>query len=142
LPENWDEESEGEAEKEDAQETDHTEDDEPKPLDWTVVLIDAGGESARLPLSHDRLLYPQIKAVTRRAPFMDRTAPSEVIFHRYVFELDDFVESNPAFDTAAIREIQFVFDRVPKGIVVIDDLGFAGYQERISKQSPPRTSAH
>jgi hypothetical protein len=75
------------------------------------------------------LLYPQIKAVTRRAPFLDSTAPSEYLFHRYIFELDDFAESNPAFDTAAIQEIRFVFDMVPKGIVVIDALGFAGYLE-------------
>ena len=50
---------------------------------------------------------------------------SEVIFHRYAFVLGEFVKANPAFDPAAIREILFVFDANPKGVVVIDDVGFA-----------------
>ena len=124
LPENWDEDDD---EKDDLEEDedDTDEDDEPQPLDWTIVLTDAGGESAQLPLGHDRLLYPQIKTVTRRASVLDSAAPSEFLFHRFEFELDDFAETNPFLDTAAIREIRFVFDISPKGVVVIDDLGFA-----------------
>jgi len=115
LPEDWEEEDEAAAS-----------DDEPEPLDWSVVLTDASGQSARLALSHERLLYPQIKKVTRRASFLEFGATSEVILQRFAFELDDFVGENPAFDARAVREIRFVFDRSPAGAVIIDDIGFVG----------------
>ena len=41
------------------------------PLDWTVVLVDATGAEARVPLSRDQVLYPQIKGQTRRFPEID-----------------------------------------------------------------------
>ena len=76
-------------------------------------------------LGHDRPLYPQVQAPTRRASFLEHGASSEVVFHRYAFELGAFIPANSAFDPAAIREIRFVFDANPKGVVVIDDVGFA-----------------
>jgi hypothetical protein len=125
LPEDWEEEDEedGEAEEE-AEETEQ--DDEPEPLDWSIVLTDAAGQSAGLTLGQDRLLYPQVQAPTRRASFLEFLGTSEVVLHRYAFALGEFVELNPAFDASAIREIRFVFDANPEGVVIIDDVGFAG----------------
>jgi dienelactone hydrolase len=123
LPEDWEE--DGDDEAADGTGESDEEDDEPESLDWSIVLTDASGESASLSLAHDRLLYPQIQAPTRRASVLEFLALSEVIFHRYAFGLDEFLEANPTFDPSAIREIRFVFDMNPKGIVVIDDVGFA-----------------
>ncbi len=143
LPEDWEEEEETEddagdqASAEENDEESDEDDDEPEPLDWTIVVTDAAGVSASLPLSHHRPLYPQIQAPTRRAWFLEIQATSEVVFHRYQLALDDFRQANPAFDPAAIREIRFVFDIDPKGVVAIDDVGFAGLQP---VAAPPESS--
>jgi dienelactone hydrolase len=131
LPDDWengeeDDEGEDETGAAEVKEDKEDDEDEPQPLDWTVVLTDATGESASLPLSHDRLLYPQIQAVTRRASFLEFLSTSEVLFHRYGFELAQFVNVNPAFDPVAVREIRLLFDRSSKGIVAIDDVAFVG----------------
>ncbi len=137
LPEDWeDEDSESEeevakdgdgAEGEPSDEDDEDDEDEdtPEPLDWSIVLTDAAGVSVTSKLSHDRLLYPQVQAPTRRASFLENHSTSEVVLHRYAFELSAFTRANPGFDPTAIREIRFVFDVNPKGAIVIDDVGFA-----------------
>jgi dienelactone hydrolase len=123
LPGDWEDEEDDHAE--DGAEESDEEEDEPEALDWSIVLTDAAGESASLPLSHDRSLYPQIQSPTRRASLLEFAALSEMVFHRYAFGLGEFMESNPVFDPATIREIRFVFDANPKGVAVIDDVGFA-----------------
>jgi hypothetical protein len=134
LPEDWEDKENGDDAAEDEAEESDEEDDEPEPLDWSIVLTDAAGEIASLTLGHDRLLYPQIQALTRRASFLEFLASSEVIFHRYEFGLDEFLEANPAFDPSAVREIRFVFDMNSKGVVVIDDVGFAEVVRRGESQ--------
>jgi dienelactone hydrolase len=101
------------------------EDDDAEPLDWTIVVTDAAGESASLPLSHDRPLFPQVQAPTRRASFLEFAGTSEVVFHRHSIELGDFAAKNPAFDPTAVREIGFVFDLSPAGVVFVDDIAFS-----------------
>jgi len=126
LPEGWEEEEDdGNGDEEDGDNAADGEDEEPEPLDWSIVLTDAAGESASLTLSHDRPLYPQIQALTRRASFLEFLSTSEVTFHRLAFRLGDFAEANPAFDPTTIQEIRFVFDVNPQGIAIIDDLGFS-----------------
>ena len=95
---------------------------EDETLDWSVVLRDREGARARLPLSHDQVLYPQYRAVPRRAEFLAESEPNEVIFRRYEFPLADFVAANPAFDPARLATISFVFDVSEKGAIVVDDL--------------------
>ena len=72
LPDDW--KGDGESGNDSAGETEDT------PLDWTIVLRDADGAEARLPLSHDHALYPQVQAVPRRASFLDDTEPAEALF--------------------------------------------------------------
>lgn len=97
---------------------------EDEPLDWTIVLRDADGAEARLPLSHDHALYPQVQAVPRRAAFLDDTEPAEVLFRRYEFAIDDFTAVNPAFDVGRLAVISFVFDNSPSGAILLDDISF------------------
>jgi len=132
LPKGWDDEEAGDDEEPGDSEEDEVDsgaeesdegDDEPEPLDWSIVLTDAAGEVASLALSHDRLLYPQIQAPTRRASFLESGAVSEVVMQRYAFALSQFADANPAFDPTDVRAIRFVFDANPKGAIVIDDVG-------------------
>jgi hypothetical protein len=100
----------------------------PQPLDWSVIVSDAAGQSARLPLSHDQLLYPQIKGNTRRIAAINSTAPSEIVLRRYRFPLRDFAAQNPALDLARLRSVEFKFDLSPRGAIAINDIGFARRQ--------------
>jgi hypothetical protein len=100
--------------------------DERKPLDWSVVVTDAAGEQARLPLSHDQLLFPQIKGETRRYGTISSTPSSELVMRRYRFPLKDFVAVNSRLDLYRLRTIRFDFDRVPRGAIALDDIGLAG----------------
>ena len=95
-------------------------------LDWSIVLADADGAEARLPLSHDQLLYPQIKSDTRRFGALSSIPSSEVVMRRYRFPLKDFVAVNPRLDLKRLRSVRFDFDRTPRGVIALDDVGLAG----------------
>jgi hypothetical protein len=45
---------------------------------------------------------------------------------RYCFPLKDFVAVNPRLDLTRLRTIQFDFDRSPRGVIALDDVGIAG----------------
>jgi hypothetical protein len=96
-----------------------------QPLDWSIVLTDAEGVEARLPLSHDQPLYPQIKNYTRRYGVLSSTPSSEVVMRRYHFPLKDFVAVSPRLDLNRLRSIRFDFDRSPRGVIALDDVGLA-----------------
>jgi hypothetical protein len=96
-----------------------------QPLDWSVVLTDAEGTEARLPLSHDQLLYPQIKNYTRRFGALSSIPSSELVMRRHRFPLKDFVIINPRLDLKRLRSIRFDFDRTPRGVIALDDIGLA-----------------
>jgi hypothetical protein len=96
-----------------------------QPLDWSIVLTDAVGTQARLPLSHDQLLYPQIKSNTRRFGVLSSIPSSELVMRRYSFPLKDFVAANPRLDLSRLRTVQFDFDRSPRGVIALDDVGLA-----------------
>ena len=91
-------------------------------LDWSIVLRDADGAEARLPLRHDQALYPLVHALPRRASFLDDNDPTEVLFRSYALALDDFVAANPSFDADSIAMISFVFDGSDKGAIIMDDI--------------------
>jgi hypothetical protein len=96
-----------------------------QPLDWSIVLTDADGVEARLPLSHDQPLYPQIENYTRRYGVLSSTPSSEVVMRRYRFPLKDFVAVSPRLDLNRLRSIRFDFDRSPRGVIALDDVGLA-----------------
>lgn len=95
------------------------------PLDWTVVLVDARGAEARVPLSRDQVLYPQIKGRTRAFPEIDGSKPSEVVMRRYRLPLADFAAANPALDLRSLKAVRFDFDRSKRGAIALDDIGVA-----------------
>jgi Chlorophyllase len=96
-----------------------------QPLDWSIILTDATGTEARLPISHDQLLYPQIKSYTRRFGALSSVPSSELVMRRYSFPLEDFVTVNPRLDVKRLRSIRFDFDRTPRGVIALDDVGLA-----------------
>ena len=95
------------------------------PLDWSVVLVDTKGAQARLPLSHDQLLYPQMKNLTRTFSALDGAKPSEVVMRRYRLALADFVAQNRALDLAHLKTVRFEFDQESRGAIALDDVGIS-----------------
>ncbi|MEJ2244781.1 MAG: MFS transporter [Acidobacteriota bacterium] len=104
--------------------TDTMDKPEQKLIDCSIVVTDENGTSAVLPLSHYSALQPIIKVQVAKAAFMNRNKDSEVIFQSFEFPLIDFIKANPAFDPEKLNKVAFVFDRTPKGVVVLDDIGF------------------
>jgi hypothetical protein len=96
-----------------------------QPLDWHVAVTDANGTAARLKLSHDQVLYPQVVANTRRIAEISSLAPSEIVMRHYRFALKDFAAANPKLDVTRLRSIRFEFDISARGAIVVDDVGLA-----------------
>ena len=38
--------------------------------------------------------------------------------------LTAFVEADPVFDASSLTTVRFIFDCIPEGVVVLDDVGF------------------
>lgn len=91
-------------------------------IDWTISLTDAAGRTARLPLSHDQVLYPPVKGETHRLGSIGPPL-SEPVMRRYRFALRDFVAEDTGFDSGELKQITFVFDRSPRGHIALDDVG-------------------
>ena len=93
------------------------------PLDWTVVLVDTAGAEARVPLSRDQVLYPQVKGQTRLFPEIDGAEVAEVVMRRYRLPLADFAAANPKFDLTRLKTMRFDFDRSKRGAIALDNVG-------------------
>ncbi|TNE57502.1 MAG: hypothetical protein EP340_08280 [Alphaproteobacteria bacterium] len=95
-----------------------------KPLDWSIVAVDAAGQTATLKLSDDKPLHPQLISQTSRLPLFSTNATSEIVMQRFTLPLAAFAEVNSAFDPSTLVSIRFVFDRSPSGVIALDDIGF------------------
>jgi hypothetical protein len=119
TPADW----EGEAEQ-NLEETDlsSAEDDASELLDWTIELVDGQGNRANSLLSADSKLYPLIKGIPYRAKFLDSTEPEEVLFRRFEIPINEFQLVSTEFDSSTISQINFIFDQVAKGAIIIDSI--------------------
>ena len=105
-------------------EIDTPEKPEKRSIDCSIVVADENGAEAVLPLNHFSALQPIIKVQVAKAAFMNRNKDSEVVFQSFEFPMADFSRANPAFDPEKLYKVAFVFDKTPKGMVVLDDIGF------------------
>lgn len=96
----------------------------PVPIDFSIVLMDAGGETATLPLSIISPLQPEVNSKLLKMDFLSQGATSELVFQTFIFNLTDFLEENPSFSPSDLIEIRLVFDRTSSGNIVLDNLGF------------------
>jgi dienelactone hydrolase len=99
-----------------------------KPLDLTVELRDRNGESARLPLSTVGPIHPTLPVRIAKWKWLEKKIFimfSERIFQTYQIPVSDFTEKNTAFDPDKLETIRFVFDRSPKGTIMLDDVGIS-----------------
>ncbi|MGI9625634.1 MAG: chlorophyllase/cutinase-like alpha/beta fold protein [Longimicrobiales bacterium] len=108
-------------------EEDDEDQDEP-PLDLSIQVVDAEGDSAKVRLSdYGPLRRPLETHVLRRADLEDdRFAnPWELVLQHFSVPLAALVEQNPRFDPTRLRVVRLLFDQVEAGNVVVDDIGFS-----------------
>ncbi len=94
------------------------------PMDLTVEVTDSTGRWSRIPLSRFSLLQPQLVVQVRKADMFSTLKKSEPVYQGFEFPLSDFVESNPNLDIGSLLGVRFVFDRSPRGVVILDNVGF------------------
>jgi dienelactone hydrolase len=126
-----------EASREDEEEDEEGEDEE-EPIDLSVVLVDASGGTAAVPLSdYGPIRWPLETRILRRGDQEERFFPSlsELVLQSYSIPLSDF----EGVDLGSVTEVRLVFDRSPKGEVVVDDLGIAWLDPAYTAARMPRT---
>lgn len=103
--------------------------DAPKPpVDLSVEVVDANGQSARVALSTYGVVRRPLEIhILRRRDLESSRFPtrSETVLQSYVLPLADFRRANASLDLSRIAQVRFVFDRAVAGTVIIDDIGFA-----------------
>ncbi len=102
--------------------------EEEEPLDFTVELVARDGSVAQLPLSYFRPLPPVLKARFTKLSELEKKwylSPSEPVLQTYELPLAAFVEVETRFKPANLESIRFRFNRSPKGVIILDQVGFA-----------------
>ena len=98
------------------------------PVTLTVEAIDTDGDTARVAL--DRYGVPRrpldIQVLRRAAREKAQFATlHEIVLQTYVIPLRDFTQVQARFDAAKLSRIRFVFDRIPAGTILLDDIGIS-----------------
>jgi hypothetical protein len=132
--EETDEEKPNENKAGELEEAEKEEEDKKEPLDFTVELVARDGSVARLPLSRFRPLPPVLKARFTKVSALEKKwyhSPSEPVLQTYELPLAAFVEVETKFKPANLETIRFRFDRSPKGVIILDQVGFARPQSNL-----------
>jgi len=111
-----------------AEEDGDAEEKEGLPLELTIQILDAGGESAALPLSRfGPIRRPLEIRVLRRRDLERSRFPTlhELVGHGFSIPLDEFTRVNPALELGELREIRLVFDGSRVGEVVLSQVGLS-----------------
>lgn len=104
-----------------------TEDDVEDMIDLTIEVVDAEGQSARLPLSHWSGLQASLPACIWKSQFLDCDLSSDNVYQSFVFAMRDFVKVNPSFNPIDLTTVRFIFDRTPSWEIILDDVGVRPY---------------
>ena len=110
------------------------------PIDLSIELTDAGGASARLPLSrYGPIRRPLETHILRRGDLEKKRfeSLSELVLQGYSLPLEDFSEQNPQLDLSRLRTVRLLFDRTPAGTVVVDDIGFSELEPAWTRATVP-----
>jgi hypothetical protein len=101
--------------------------EERKPVELSIELVTADGISAKLPLDRFRPAPPMLRSRFSKMKnevslFGNDYEPTLQVFE---LPLDVFRAEFPGFDPSQLKSIRFVFDQSPKGVIILDNIGFA-----------------
>ncbi len=94
--------------------------------DLSVEAVDAEGHRARVDLrQYGPVRYPLVTHLMRRSDMEKQRYPQpfELFLQTYTIPLSDF--RSRGVDPAHLTAVRLVFDRAPRGEVVVDNIGFA-----------------
>lgn len=97
-----------------------------EPIDLSIEVTDRSGTVAALPLGRIRALPPRVRTQLTKTAAMWHQADSEPVLQTYDIPLAVFLEANAALRLEELASVSLVFDRTPKGTIILDDLGFRG----------------
>ncbi len=104
---------------------DKEDNDEPKkPIDFTIQLRNASGQTVSFPLSQFSPLQRVIEVMIMKTDFVLDDKQSEKVFQTFYFSTEQFQKINPNFTLSNIEEIRFIFDNNESGVIAIDNIGF------------------
>lgn len=108
------------------------------PIDLSIVVTDAAGRSASLPLSsYGVVRRPLMSYVYRRAGRDKQRFANvyEMVLQTYTIPLADFARAAPGFDPTRLARVQWRFDRSVAGTVLLDNIGFSNMRPEFATQS-------
>ena len=94
------------------------------PIDFTIQLTDINGEKVAFPLSRFSALQRTLDVTLFKMGGLLNEKESEIVFQTFYFPLAPLKELNNNFKPFQISEINFIFDKSPHGVVIIDKIGF------------------
>jgi hypothetical protein len=109
-------------------------------IDLTVELVDANNNTARLALTRYGMPRRPLETHVLRRADRERTAFAntyEIVLQTYVMPLADFVAASPQFAPDKLKSIRLVFDRVPAGTIILDDVGISAIDPAFFAQARP-----
>ncbi|MFY0714683.1 hypothetical protein J1D01_13480 [Seonamhaeicola sp. NFXS20] len=104
--------------------SEYKENNNQKPVDFTIILSDTHGHKITFPLSKFSPLQKKINVVIKKSEFIKGIKQSEMVFQTFYFPLKDFKKNNPNFDFSNTNKISFIFDKNKSGTVALDNIGF------------------
>ena len=118
-----------EVKKDEEEKEDEDSDEEEKPVQvgFTILMSDSEGNETKLPLSEFAYIPPVLKSKFLKWESQNKRYGSdyEVTLQDFRLPLKTFIKQNPDFKPEKLSRIEFVFDQMPEGVVVIDRIGFA-----------------
>jgi len=101
------------------------EDKDAPPIDWTIEVVDDLGRTARVPLRRFAAVPPPLEVQrTRDGPPGHGSKSSELSLQTVAIPLSALRAAGD-IEPAGIVAVRFVFDRAPRGVVVVDRIGFS-----------------
>jgi dienelactone hydrolase len=114
-------------EKDENEEKDTEEKEKPVQIDFSIQLVDSDGNESKLPLSEFAWIPPVLESKFLKWEVQNNWYGSsyEVTLQDFRLPLKAFIRQNPEFKPEKLSKIEFVFDQMPEGVVVMDRIGFA-----------------
>lgn len=115
-----------EKDEESAKKNDKDENKPKDPVNFTIVLTDKEGESSSIQICDVKSIMPPLKVqFMRYKPFNKNYGKSsEPTLQTIEIPLKYFVDKNELFDHNKISNIQFLFNKTNKAVIILDEIGF------------------
>lgn len=101
--------------------------DEPKiPINFIIKLTDREGHSSTLEIKDIISIMPPLEARFTRIKKMEKNygKSSEPVLQTVEIPMSYFLKKNELFNSNDISEIQFLFNKTNKGVIILDEIGF------------------